>query len=157
MHLVTRLAAALFSGAWYRAAQTLPLMLVYRQALRAAQTVTLVYMQAGGTCGTNCHVGLHAGRRYVRHKLSRWSTCRQALRAAQRLSRWSTGRRYVQHKLPRWSTGRRYVQKNNTACHVELQAGSRATEVSAVTLVSELQYEQPKRPPSCWFLSWRCV
>ena len=46
MHLVTRLAAALFSGAWYRAAQTLPLVLVYRQAVRAAQTVTLVYRQA---------------------------------------------------------------------------------------------------------------
>lgn len=63
MHLVTRLAAALFSGAWYRAAQTLPLMLVYRQAVRAAQTVTLVYMQAGATCGTKiaCHVGLQAG------------------------------------------------------------------------------------------------
>ena len=97
MHLVTRLAAALFSGAWYRAAQTLPLMLVYRQAVRAAQTVTLVYMQAGATCGTKI------------------------------------------------------------ACHVELQAGSRATEVSAVTLVSELQYVQPKHPSSCWFPSWRCV
>ena len=47
--------------------------LVYRQAVRAAQTVTLVYMQAGATCGTKIVTLVYRQERYVQHKLPRWS------------------------------------------------------------------------------------